>query len=429
MPNLIQDDPITNHAEYFAVICQEYFDSLLKKKFNESQIRHSTNGVKSKKEIFASILFTGSIYGEYILALDRSLARKMVAWMKVDGNPETTSDQEIVEVLSEFLNIVVGQSVTSLTKNFEKLTITSPRVFFGSANYPSASTGSVVLSSDDGDVECLIYIDQMKLDIAESYKAALQSITKANSDLQVAMKKLQQQQELIVQMEKQSALGLMAAGVAHELNTPLTTIKLIGDRIKMLIDEKDVNRNTFLKSVDIIDNTVERISKITTNLRIFAKGLQSETYRDVNVKTLIDDSLELLQEDLKNKKIKLQMLGSRTDLKLSCRPTEIGTVIYGLVVNSAESILGLEEKWIQIDYSETDTHIVFSFVDSGNGIEKDIASKMFDPFFTTKEFSQGPGLGLSVAKSIIESHHGTIKYIPEAKNTTFKISLPKLQET
>lgn len=411
------------NVEYFASICLDHFESLLNIKFAKSPVVCSASGAVSSKTIFVSILFTGTVYGEYTLALDSGLAIKMVHWMRGDDTlPVENAD--VVEVLTEFLNIAVGQAVVSLTRSFEKLTITAPKVFFGTTNYPKVTTGKVTLASEHGDVECLLYVDQMKLDIAESYKAALNNLTKTNTDLVSALGKLQEQQEVIIQMEKKGALGTMAAGVAHELNTPLTTIKLIGEKIRSLVSENDVNRLTFLKSVDKIDSTVERISKITANLRIFAKGLQSEPCEVVSVDKLIADSIMLISEELKSKNIRL-MLPKASELVVNCRPSEICTVIYSLIVNSSENLGTLKDKWIKIEVNDADSKIGIKVSDSGRGISKDVASKMFDPFFTTKDFGKGPGLGLSVAKSILEGHNGDITYDQKAENTTFEISLPK----
>lgn len=420
-----KEEIVIPNVEYFSSICLGYFESLLNIKFANSPIVCSSSGAVSSKNIFVSILFTGTVYGEYIIALDRELAVKMVTWMRGGDEKSHVENADIIEVLTEFLNIAVGQSVVSLTKKFEKLTITAPKVFFGTVSYPKVTTGKVTLKSVHGDVECLLYVDQMKLDIAESYKAALGSLTKTNTDLVSALKKLQEQQEVIVQMEKQSALGTMAAGVAHELNTPLTTIKLVGEKIRSLVSENDVNRVTFFKSIDVINNTVERISRITTNLRIFAKGLQSESYRLVTVERLVADSIVLLAEELKTRGISVTVPNAKPPITVSCRPSEICTVIYSLVVNSVENLENLKDKWIKIEATTTDKKIIIRVTDSGRGISKEVAAKMFDPFFTTKDFGNGPGLGLSVAKSILEGHKGDIRYDQSAQNTTFEISFPK----
>lgn len=421
----LKEEIVLPNVEYFSSICLGYFQSILNIKFTNTPTTCSSNGVFSNKNIFVSILFTGTVFGEYILALDRTLACKMVSQMRGEDDRAEIEDADIIEVLTEFLNISVGQSVVSLTKKFEKLTITAPKVLFGKASYPKVTTGKVVLKSPHGDVECLLYVDQMKLDIAQSYKAALGTLTRTNTELISALEKLQDQQEVIIQMEKQRALGTMAAGVAHELNTPLTTIKLVGEKIRSLVRENDVNRLTFFKSIDVIDNTVERISKITTNLRILAKGLQSEAFQTVTIDKLISDSLVLLAEILIAKNVSVTVQGDKNLIQSNCRPSEICTVIYSLLVNSIEQVENAKNKWIRIEASATESDVVIRIVDSGQGISKEVATNMFDPFFTTKDFGKGPGLGLSVAKSILESHKGNIRYDQQAPNTTFEITFPR----
>lgn len=374
-------------------------------------------------KVIVSILFTGTVYGEYVLAIDKPSAVYLCSC--VGENSSQNQHEEFLQKLGEILNLIVGQSVTELNNSFEKLTITAPKVVYGTTVLPKIQTGHVVLSSKYGNVECLLYIDQMKLDIAESYKSALSSLTLAHNDLKQAMKKLEIQQDLLVQLEKQSALGTMAAGVAHEINTPLATIKLLGGHMRAVANRPD--KSDLMKDIESVENTINRISKITNNLRIFAKGLAKEPFELVSLKEIFKNALNLCEEVLAENEIQLSYPQGLDNFYLECRPAELTTVFYSLLMNSCEAIQNFKEKWIRIEINQTKNEFIIYISDSGSGIDEKLHRKIFDPFFTTKEFGKGPGLGLSVSKSILEDHAGSIDLLIEKQHTTFRINIPKFK--
>lgn len=374
-------------------------------------------------KVIVSILFTGTVYGEYVLAIDKSSAVYLCSCMGESSSQN--QHEEFLQKLGEILNLIVGQSVTELNNSFEKLTITAPKVVYGTTVLPKIQTGHVGLGSKYGNIECLLYIDQMKLDITESYKSALSSLTLAHNELKQAMKKLEIQQDLLVQLEKQSALGTMAAGVAHEINTPLATIKLLGDHMKSVANRPD--KTDLLKDIEAVESTIKRISKITNNLRIFAKGLAKEPFELVSLKEIFKNALGLCEEIVKRNEVQLSYPQGLDNFYLECRPAELTTVFYSILTNSCEAIENLKDKWIRIEINQTKSEFIIYISDSGYGIDKALHKKIFDPFFTTKEFGKGPGLGLSVSKSILEDHAGSIDLIEEKQNTTFRVVLPKFK--
>jgi C4-dicarboxylate-specific signal transduction histidine kinase len=386
-----------------------------------------TNGVgASDKNFFVSIFFTGIVYGEYVLAMNEETAAAIIGQTfkdKADAERQQVR-ADVTDAFSELLNLVVGESIVDLNKVYQKLTITPPRICFGSMSYPHVTTGQSGLIFKGGDIDCYLYIDRMKLDIASSYKEALSKVLVAHKELQEAMKKLQLQQSFLVQSEKMSALGTMAAGVAHEINTPLTTISMVGGNIKDIVNEEEFDRQKILTGLDKIEQTIARISKITNAMRDFANGVKNEKYTQIHVQDLINSALIVGEQRLKQENIKL-IRDEAHGRVIECQAPQISQVILSLIHNSCDAITALPEKWIKIDVAELEDKIEIKLTDAGKGIPKDLRLKIFDPFFTTKDFGQGTGLGLSVAKTTIESQGGQIGIDTDCPNTCFFIRLPK----
>lgn len=392
--------------------------------FKKEEKLRISEGASVDDKVMVSILFTGTVYGEYILAIEKKSANYLCS--KIGDEKNENQNEEFLEKLGEVLNLIVGQSVSELNAAFEKLTITAPKVVYGSTVLPKIKTGHISLFSDFGALECILYIDEMKLDIAESYKTALGSLSLAHNELKNAMKKLEIQQDLLVQLEKQSALGTMAAGVAHEINTPLATIKLLGGHMKTVVNRQEKTID-LIKDIESIETTVNRISKITNNLRIFAKGINKEPFELVSLKEIIRNALALCETTLAELEIQFNYSQGLDNFYIECRASELTTVFFSLITNSIEAVRDLNERWIQIEINQNKNEFIIVISDSGSGIQEKLQKKIFDPFFTTKEYGKGPGLGLSVSRSIIEEHNGSIELVTEKINTTFKIVLPKFK--
>lgn len=387
------------------------------------EYRKSTN-----KNFSVSILFTGMVYGEYILTLDEKVAARILG-QDILGKSEADMNkirEEVSETFCEVLNIVVGESVVPLNQVYKKLTITPPRVYFGSVTYPKVKMAKTILTSDLGEVECYVYVDRMKLDIAASYKEALVSVLTAHKELQNAMKKLQEQQSLLVQNEKMAALGTMAAGVAHEINTPLSTVSMIGGQIKDIVeDQAEVDRQAVVELLSAIEDTIARIADITNGMKTFAHQARSSKPITVQVSQIIGSSQLVFEKILAEKGIKFQSTLPAEDSTIECRLSEVSQVLINLVINSSFAIEKLPVKWVRLEVKNLENFIEFKVIDSGSGISPEIEKKIFDPFFTTKDFGQGAGLGLSISKGIIDQHGGKIGLDRSSANTCFYVQVPK----
>lgn len=427
-----QEDQFLNtvlkSAEKYSAILASTLDGMFAIKLATGKSELIDHRMASDKNFYVSILFTGLVYGEYILATDENTAAKIIGQDMTGKTNEEKAKirQEITEVFCEVLNIVVGESVVSLNQMYKKLTITPPRVYFGSVTYPKVKMAKTVLTSEPGTLESYMFIDRMKLDIASSYKEALVSVLTAHKELQNAMKKLQDQQSLLVQSEKMVALGTMAAGVAHEINTPLSTVSVVGGQIKEIVEaEADVDRKAVIVHLATIDDTIARIAKITNGMRTFAQHARSDKPLPTQISRIIENALLTFERTLVEKGIKFQYILPAEDITVECRLTEISQVITHIVNNSSSAIEALPVKWIRLEVNDLEQMVEIRITDSGLGISADLEKKIFDPFFTTKDFGQGVGLGLSISKGIIEQHGGKIGLDRTAMNTCFYIQIPK----
>jgi signal transduction histidine kinase len=396
--------------------------------FQPDKTPHLESGVVSDKNFFVSIFFTGMVYGEYILAMNEETAASIIDLTIKDksGAEHEQVRQEISAAFSELLNMVVGESIVGLIRVYQKMTLTPPRSFFGSVNYPKVMTGKTTLLSKNDSIDCYLYVDRMKLDIASSYKEALVKVLHAHKELKEAMNKLQLQQMFLVQSEKMAALGTMAAGVAHEINTPLATVSVIGDSLKDMIIETHIEDKTkFLTSLDMIESTIQRISKITNGMRDFAHGVRTEVYIEILVKDLITAALISSDQLMMEENIQFINEAVSEDLFIECRAPEISQVIFSLIHNSLDAVKSAPLKWIKVQAIDLGDKVEIRISDSGHGIPKEIYLKIFDPFFTTKDYGHGAGLGLSITKGVLESHNGEIKLDESNPHTCFIIRLPK----
>jgi|GEM_PF-2974235 len=424
---------IVLNATAFAEVAAKNINAMLDINSTTIPARFSEDGVVSKNNFFVSIMFTGMVFGEYILALNTELAAQLIG-KTFDGLSEeqkTELLQEISDYFCEILNLSVGDCIRGLSQTYQKLTITAPRVYIGQIKYPKVKTGLSTLETENGEIECFLFVDEMKLDIADSYKTALLSVTKTNRELKAAYQQLQEQQLHLVQTEKYAALGTMAAGVAHEINTPLSVILLNESIMQDLLLEEDLNREKFSRMLKKIEDTVTKISKITQTLRAYAVDNSAATteseFKPVSVNDIIDSALLLCENWLQQNSIQLTAFKISETVQIECRAQQLSQIIYNLILNASDAIKDLPEKWIRIDIEDAGDQVVMSVTDSGPGIPLAHRDKIFDPFYTTKAVGQGMGLGLSLSKGIIDIHQGKISYDPNSKNTKFIIVLPKIR--
>jgi two-component system NtrC family sensor kinase len=225
-------------------------------------------------------------------------------------------------------------------------------------------------------------------------------------------------QDFMVQSEKLASLGKMAAGVAHEINNPLTSI-LLNTHLML---EKVEPSSPFFENLTLIADETTRCSHIVRGLLEFARqNPPQKVQTDINA--LVDKIVQLLENQAAFQNIVIIRQLAEDLPPLSLDRTKIQQVIWNLMINAAEAMAKGGTLMIVSRLADGGRWIELLFVDTGPGIAKEILNKLFDPFFSTK--SSGLGLGLAVCYGIIQGHQGSITVESEpGHGATFTIRLP-----
>ena len=210
-----------------------------------------------------------------------------------------------------------------------------------------------------------------------------------------------------------ASLGIMAAGITHELNQPLQAIKLSADSIVYWFEKKKTfDPKAIMKALGLISRNSDRIQRIIQRVRNFVKSRQAIAQTNaVDLNQAIRDGLEMIEHQLMSHGIELVLKLDPDIPAISGDETQIEEVVINLVTNARQSLdlTEREDKKILIETYSTDQGICMVVADTGTGFSADALANMFRPFFTTK--TEGLGLGLSIVHSIVTGFSGKIELL------------------
>lgn len=228
--------------------------------------------------------------------------------------------------------------------------------------------------------------------------------------------KLLEQQ--VIQAEKMSAIGQLAAGIAHEINNPLGGILncLYNLRKKRLSPERE---EEYIKSME---DGIHRVQRTVDQLLDFSQQHEPKLI-SVNINNLVEGVLSLINYVIKKNGIKLKKEFTTSLPQLMADQHKMGQVVMNILLNAVQAIKGKGQ--IRVKTFQENGWCCIEVMDNGNGIPPDMLPRIFDPFFTTKDVGKGTGLGLAVSLGIVEMHSGRIDVKSElGKGTTFTVKLP-----
>jgi C4-dicarboxylate-specific signal transduction histidine kinase len=231
----------------------------------------------------------------------------------------------------------------------------------------------------------------------------------------------------LFKLEKLSALGDVAAGLTHELNQPLNTIKIIGQSILRDLEKGRDPADRLAADMGDVVRQVNRLAELVQHLRQFAKQNDRTFSTVIDVNSLVENVLRLTGQLCADHRIEVT-----TDLAspapfLKGEPVCLEQALLNLLTNAREAVekAAPERKRIRIKTSRNASSVLIEVTDNGVGLSEEIRGKIFQPLFTTKQTGGGIGLGLTIANKIVREHHGKIDFDANvAGETTFRIALP-----
>ncbi len=238
--------------------------------------------------------------------------------------------------------------------------------------------------------------------------------------LEATIKELKETQQQLVQSEKLAAMGQLAAGVAHELNNPLTGINGFAE---LLLDDPNLSQQQ-KKDLETIHEQSWRCRTIIQNLLKFSRRKEFKKEK-LDPILLLKSTLELIQYEFTTSGIKISENIPSVLPAIYGDVGQLQQVFINLITNARQAIENTRSPQLTIEAGLRNDSIYVQFKDNGPGISKEILGKVFDPFFTTKPVGKGTGLGLSICYGIIQEHQGSLTVESEVgKGTIFTVEIP-----
>lgn len=223
-------------------------------------------------------------------------------------------------------------------------------------------------------------------------------------------------EEQLKRADRLSALGVLAAGIAHEIRNPLTGMKLIVQLLESEFSEDDSRR----EPLGIIQKEIDRLESIIGNLLDFARPTKPKAV-EVDVEKVIDDCYLLVKNQLNKAGLKFRKVAEGQIQRVVGDPDQLKQVFLNIMTNAIQALS--PGGYLEVSMENRDDSLVVVFEDSGSGIPAEKLQDIFNPFMTTKE--DGTGLGLSMAQRIVEEHGGRIEVqSSQGEGSTFYVCLP-----
>jgi signal transduction histidine kinase len=301
-----------------------------------------------------------------------------------------------------------------------------PRVFFISEYFPDAlfETIGVLIIGGLINLRFLYYKNErvrrqkMLSDLEESHRQ-LMSRTK---DLEISHQKLKESQDQVIQAEKLTSLGQLAASIAHEVNNPLSSAIIYNQLIAKKIENKEVNTEAILNYTLKIEAELERSAGLIQNLLNFSRRPPTE-FQKLNFNSIVTKAYELTAYSAEKNKVRVVNKLDSSLPEMMGDPNQLQQVCINLILNAVQAMPDGGELNLRTYFQSG--HVKLEVRDTGVGISRQNMSKLFTPFFSTKPEVKGVGLGLSIVYGIVQRHKGKIEVrSKENEGSTFTVTLP-----
>ena len=373
-------------------------------------------GSRAAEDVYTEVVGRGGHWGGRAYAVN--------AWYLIASEPIRDLNDRIIGMLS--LGVREEKYTDTrlkATAAFVAITLTggaaSMCLFYFIARNISVSVHKLVLASREvarGNLDARVAIasqDELH-ELADTFNSMASSLKKRDEKLKEFAR------NKIMQSERLAVIGQLAAGVAHEMNNPLTGIVTYSH---LLLERADVRDSTkeFLRK---IATQADRCRGIVRGLLDFSRPKKPDK-RSCNLNLVLQECVSLVENQSLFHNIKVEKNFQRNLPLVVADPSLIQQVFMNLIINAAEAMDGNGRMDLTTRLEPDGEFVEILFADSGHGISEENQERIFDPFFTTKEVGHGTGLGLAISFGIVKEHEGTIAVESEpGKGATFTVRLP-----
>ena len=273
--------------------------------------------------------------------------------------------------------------------------------------------------------ELIDYLQERERSLAEFNQKNILTIAAQSTEIAERQEQLAAERERAEMNARMAQLGELAAGLAHEINNPLTIIVGHSLRAKNALKKSPPDLERITEALEKIEATTSRIGKITHGLLTYSRDGRKDPLTAANATEIVTTAIEMYSARAAADEIKLTCkLSWLANQEIDCRGSQLSQVLVILINNAFDAIRGTTGGWIELGGQIEGRILSLTITDSGTGIPLDVEKKIFEPFFTTKAVGEGTGLGLSVAFGLIKYHNGLIFVNRDSPNTQFVIKLP-----
>ncbi len=338
----------------------------------------------------------------------------------VDQEIKEAQNKMIIFALIAFLVIAVTISISInryVTRPVRELVKGTQKIAEGNLSY------SIPLKDESEIGQLASSFNQMTSDLKRADEKLIDWGKTLEQKVELRTEELRKAENQLFQSEKLASLGKLAAGVAHEINSPLTGVLTYSSLLLQEKKEGDPEK----EDLEVIVNETNRCKKIVKGLLDFARQTEPDkALTDLN--EVIEKSIDLISHQASMQSIKIEKKIKPDIPRIMIDVGQIQQVFINILLNAIEAMPG--GGTLTITSGIEDHMVTIGFSDTGAGIPEENMRKIFDPFFTTKKQGRGTGLGLSVSYGIIEKHRGRLDVKSQVgKGSTFKIKLPIEEKT
>lgn len=374
-----------------------------------------------------------------IVAVSRSIIKKVEGEMKpilLQRVPDTTGVSENTSLIRYKIKSVICVPLSSKDKLIGTIYLdtTQAEHFFKPEDLSFLEGFANLAAIAIENAKSYQEIEKLNTNLESQVEKRTEQLKDKNEELITAYDELKDAQMQLLRSEKMASLGMLVAGIAHEINTPLAAINSNTDmfirsfeKLRIKLGSPDGDPRDALTTICVMENLAnvnltacQRLDGIVKTLKNFAR-LDEEDFKLVDIQEGLDSTLELTAHLSRNR---IKVIKEYGDIpKIRCYANQLNQVFMNLIVNACQAIDRNGTLTIRTRASVSQVHVEIS--DTGSGIDPKHLSKIFDPGFTTKGVGVGTGLGLSISYKIMQEHAGSIDVeSKKGKGTTFTVNIP-----